>query len=311
MQPLEAREIRSCQVLAEELHFGRAARRLNSTQPGLSKLINGLEGRLGVSLFRRTTRMVELTEAGRAFLAEANLALQQLDRAVAVAQRVATGVTGLLRVAYMDFAINGRLPDFIRRFRQHRPSIRLDLLHLPSDLQKQALQQGQIDVGFMLGGIDNEYFSSSLFDVESHVAVLPAESRLAQASRLSLSDLAEEDFVLGAGGSWSAYRGPFLDICERAGFFPRIAQEATTSEGILGLVAAGIGISTYASCVRNVQRRGVAIRELEDVRDEIPIYAAYPRRSRSPALDAFVAFLIAEWDVHKPAQRAATAAPDR
>ena len=289
------RHVTSCLVLAQELHFGRAAQRLATTQPGLSRLVAELEAEIGAKLFRRTTRTVELTEAGRAFLAECRIGLDHLERAVTLARRTATGMTGLLRVGYMDFAINGRLPELIRAFSEVRPSIRLELSHVPSQSQREALLGDRIDIGFTLSAVDNKHFETMVFARDTYVALLPVTHPLSNARSLTLKDLAGEPFVLGSGGSWSAYREAFFAICHRCGFHPKIVQEASSSEGIFGLVAAGAGVSTYASCVRNVQRRGIVIRSLDDVPDTVTTYATWMRPVRSASLDTFIVFLKNVW----------------
>lgn len=295
MAQLMSRRVAGCIALAEELHFGRAALRLNMTQPGLSRLIAELETHVGVALFRRTTRTVELTDAGRAFLVECRFALDHFDRATAVAKRTAAGEAGTLRIAYMDFAINGRLPELVRAFRQSRPHIRLELSHLPTQRQREALLSDRIDVGFTLRGIVSDEIDSYTFDTDSYVALLPTTHRLSNARTLTLRELAGEPFVLGSGDSWAAYRDSFFAICHRRGFHPDVVQEASSSDGIFGLVASGVGVSAYASCARNMQRRGLVIRPFDDVADPIPISAIWLKPVRSAAVDAFVAFLHGTW----------------
>ena len=295
MTRLESRHVAGCIALAEELHFGRAALRVNMTQPGLSRAVGELEARVGVALFRRTTRLVELTDAGHAFLAECRIALDHLDRAVAVARRTAAGEAGTLRIAYMDFAINGRLPELVRAFRQSRPQIRLELSHLPTQRQREALLSDHIDVGFTLRGIENEVIDSYVFDTESYVALLPTTHRLSNARAFTLGALAGEPFVLGSGDSWGAYRDSFFAICHRCGFHPEVVQEASSSDGIFGLVASGVGVSAYASCVRNMQRRGIVIRPFDDVPDPIPVSAIWLKPVRSASVAAFVEFLHRVW----------------
>ncbi|MBV9065104.1 MAG: LysR family transcriptional regulator [Methylobacteriaceae bacterium] len=294
MRP-DSRHAASCLVLAEELHFGRAAARLNMTQPGLSRMIGELEERVGVELFRRTTRTVEITEAGKAFLSECRVAIGHLDRAVTIAQRTAEGLTGTLRVAYMDFAINGRLPELVRAFRQFRPDIRVSLSHFPTQSQQDALLADKIDIGFSLRASEGPRFDSYRFDTDTFVALLPTTHRLSSVKSLTLGALADEPFVLGSGESWGAYRESLFKICLRNGFQPKIAQDASSSDGIFGLVAAGIGVTCYASCVRNLQRRGIVVRSLDDVPDPIPISAIWMKPVHSPVLAVFIEFLKTIW----------------
>jgi DNA-binding transcriptional LysR family regulator len=287
----DLRHLRAFCTLAEELHFNRAAERLHLTQPALSRRIQALEEVVGTPLLKRTTRSVELTEAGRAFLVQCRLGLGHLEHAVTVARRTAEGETGELRIAYMDFAINGRVPELLRAFREAHPGIRLDLRFLATSHQRVALMEHKIDLGFLIGALDNPRICNFPFDQEAYVALLPATHRLANVKELRLADLANEPFVLGNGENWSAYRDRFFVLCHQAGFFPEIVEEASSSEGIFGLVAAGAGVTVYAGCARNIQRRGLVIRPLEDVRETIPVFAAWNTAEPSPGLVRFTTFL--------------------
>lgn len=291
----DLRHIRSFLVLAEELHFSRAANRLNMTQPGMSRLIGELEREVGVPLLRRTTRSVELTDAGKAFQIHCRSGLDHLERAVTIARRTATGLTGTLRIGYMDFAINGRLPELLRAFSRYRPEIRLELSFVPTLKQQEALLADRIDVGFMIGAFESETMVSYPFDNDRHVALLPVTHPLSNVRALRLADLAGEAFVLGTGENWGAYRRDLFNLCHRHGFHPNIVQEASSSEGIFGLVAAGVGVSVYASCVRNLQRRGIVIRSLDDVPDPIPTCAVWSTPIQSPSVKVFTEFLETVW----------------
>lgn len=291
----DLRHVRCFILLAEELHFGRAAQRACMTQPAMSRLIRDLEEEVGVPLLARTTRSVELTEAGKAFLEDGRAALERLDRAVTTARRTASGEAGVLRIGYMDFAINGRLPEFLSAFSRYRPDIRLELTFTPTIQQQEALLAERIDIGFMIGPFDQPGTASYTFDDNRYVVLLPMTHPLSNARRLRLSDLADQPFVLGSGETWGAFRNAFFSICHRAGFTPRIAQQPSSSEGIFGLVAAGAGVSVYASCVRNLQRRGVAIRDLDDVPDKLITCAVWATPVRSPTLSVFTDFMLRVW----------------
>lgn len=294
----ELRHIRAFLCLAEELHFNRAAERLHTSQPALSRTIRDLEDAVGARLLLRTTRCVGLTDAGKAFLTEIQPGLRHIERAVEAAQHADAGITGELRIAYMDFAINGKVPELIRAFRTTQPGIRLLLSFIPTFQQKQALLENRIDLGFLIGHFDNPNIKNQAFDEENYVTLLPSRHPLASAKTVRLTDLADEPFVLGTGENWSTYRDRLFKICHQAGFSPMIVQEASSSEGIFGLVAAGTGVSIYAECVRNLQRRGLVIRNLDDLTDTIPVFAAWNALSVSPSLSRFVAFLQSDWQTH-------------
>ena len=146
---VELRHLRSFLAVAEELHFGRAAARLHISQPPLSQQIGRLEDEIGARLFRRTSRRVQLTPAGRAFFAEARQTIASAERAVGAAQRAERGEIGELVVGYVPSATYGPLPDVIRRFRKRLPKVELKLRNLRSVHQSQALLERRIDVGLV------------------------------------------------------------------------------------------------------------------------------------------------------------------
>jgi len=295
MGPYELRHLRCFLRLAEELHFSRAAERLHMAQPALSRAIRELEAAVGTKLLDRTTRSARLTAAGQLFQGECRAALDRIERAVTEARRVASGMSGELRIGYMDFAINGMLPELVRAFRDRQPDIRLDLRYMPTTLQQEALLERRIDVGFMIGSFEAAPMTSHLLDEDHYAALLPAEHPLASAAGVTLAALAQEDFVLGNGSDWAVFRQRLFGLCRARGFFPRIVQEASSSEGIFGLVAAGSGVSVYAGCARNIQRRGIAVRRLQDVPDRLPIHAVWERDSASATLRRFSDFLLRDW----------------
>jgi DNA-binding transcriptional LysR family regulator len=147
----------------------------------------------------------------------------------------------------------------------------------------------------MLGAFDHELMDSYAFDEDRYVALLPITHPRSNVQSLTLRDLAGENFVLGNGEDWTSFRAPLFSLCRARGFFPHIVQEASSSEGIFGLVAAGVGISVYSSCVRNLQRRGIVIRTLADVGSTLPVLAVWERQEPSASLRHFKAFLLNVW----------------
>jgi DNA-binding transcriptional LysR family regulator len=298
LRPLrfDLRQVRAFLCVAEELHFGRAAERLAMTQPALSRTIRDLEAAIAVALFERSTRRVRLTAAGEAFRAECRLAVGHLQLAANAAKSAAQGRSGRLRVAYMDFAINGRLPQILQAFRATVPGVSVDLEYLPTASQQVALLEGRIDIGFMIGPFEAHRIANLPVDQDDFVALLPEGHPLAARETLRLADLAQEPFVIGAEETFSSFRTRLFDLCHRAGFFPEVVQEASNSSGIFGLVAAGAGITVYAGCARNVQRSGVVVRPLTDVKERIPIFAAWLEDHASEALRRFRDCAMAQKD---------------
>jgi DNA-binding transcriptional LysR family regulator len=285
---IDVHHIRAFLAVADALQFSVAAERLHMTQPGLSRIIKALEELVGAALLARTTRRVELTNAGRVFAEHCQLALTHIDQAVTLARRAEAGNLGHLRIAYMDFAINGALPAIIEAFGKKFPSIDIDLVHMPSTMQKEAMLDSTIDVGFMIGPFAAPGVETRIFGREPMVALLPAAHPLAEKKTLRLVDLANERFVLGTPHSWEAFRHHFFSICHRVGFSPSIAQEASTSDGIIGLVAAKTGVSIYPECIRNIQRSGLCVRPLADKGTEIEMIACWRTDTRNPSVETFV-----------------------
>ena len=283
----DLRQARAFLYVADELHFGRAAARLFMTQPALSRTIRTLEEAVGVPLFERSTRRVRLTSAGEAFAAECRLALGHFELAAAAARNAAEGREGRLRVGYMDFAINGRLPQLLKTFRAKYPQVSIDLEYIPTALQYAAILEGRIDIGFMIGRFEAQKIENRLVEQDDFVVLLPEGHRLAGRASVKLADLAEEPFVLGSEDTFSSFRALLFPLCHAAGFFPRIVQQASNTSGIFGMVAAGVGVTVYSACARNFKRAGVVARPLAGVKEKIPTYAAWVCDHPSEALRRF------------------------
>lgn len=271
----DLRQARAFIFLAEELHFGRTAARLFMSQPALSRSIRQLEDAVGVPLLERSTRRVRLTPAGDAFAVECRVALGHLGRAVQTAQQAAQGREGRLRVGYMDFAINGRLPRVLQAFRERHPRVAIDLQYLPTALQHAALLEGRLDIAFGIGQFDSPTVVNLLVEQEDFVALLPEGHRLAQADVVRLGDLATEPFVVGNEASYSSFRTRLFSVCHAAGFFPNIVQQASNTSGILGMVAAGVGVSIFGGSARNLKRVGVVVKPLAGAQETIPTFAVW------------------------------------
>jgi DNA-binding transcriptional LysR family regulator len=285
---IELRHIHAFVTVARELHFRRAAQMLNLGQPALSRYIKYLEQEVGVTLLARTTRSVQLTEAGRAFLAEVELALDHISVAPKVALHAAEGRIGHITVAYNDFAISGPLPHFLQRFRQEFPKVHVELIYLPTAQQKKAILEGRIDVGFLIGPFLGREVECRLVAREKLYVVLPRDHALAGQSGIRIEELASEPFVLGSEDSWEAFRPLLTEICAGAGFVPNVVQEAATSDGILGLVAANLGVTIYPECVRAFQRENVKILPITNVERQVDTLMAWStKRTDRQAVDNF------------------------
>jgi len=194
-------------------------------------------------------------------------------------------------VAYVDFAINGKLPEFLRDFNYAHPDIHLDLIFMPTVHQHVAILQKKIDIGFLYGDFRHQATQSLTFDENQYVAVLPENHPLAAKDTLNLSDLKDQKFVFGIGDSWHIFRRQIFAECRARGFFPHIALEATNSDGIFGLVIAGTGVTIYSSCLGASPRPGLVVRNLSDMPAKLLVTAVWERGNHSRLLETFLRFL--------------------
>jgi len=291
---MELRHLRYFVAVAEELNFGRAATRLRIAQPPLSRQIRDLEREIGAALFERVARGVELTPAGRAFLPEARLTLAQAERAQRTALRAAHGETGRLRVGFVEAATHsGILPDVLSFFRAHLPSVGLSLFELDALRQAEAFQDDRIDIGVLHSApLDAaRWLRVEPVYTEPVILALPKTHALAGRSRLALAALAGEAFV---GFPRVVAPEMFDDIiasCRRAGFSPRIVQEAAGWHTLASLVSAGVGVGVVPRSIAEFQQPGVVYRPVRDLAVEMALLAVWKRAERSAVRERFVAAL--------------------
>lgn len=262
--PLDLDDLRLLVVLADELHFGRAAARLHLSQPGLSYRLKRMEDQLGYALVARTQRKVELTAAGVAVLQAGQQLLDDAARLVDEGRRIAGGEVGTLRVGFVATALYSSLPAVVRRTRARHPELRLELIEMKTALQVRALQQGDLDLGVLhlpvadAAGLDTVAVASDRVGL-----ALPDDHELAGHDVLDLAQLVREEFVLFPRDLEPHTHDSYVQACVAAGFAPRVAQRATGLQTILGLVASGVGVAFVAESVAaNLSRTGVVFRPL-------------------------------------------------
>lgn len=258
---MELRQLRYFVAVAEELHFRRAAARLHISQPPLSSQIRQLEEEMGCKLLVRTRRHVELTAAGAAFLHDARALLGELDGAVDTARRIDAGQTGRLRVSFVGSALFSIVPGVVQRFRAARPGIELELRERSTVEQLRALSAGVIDVGLVRPPIeDDPGLRVDAVMRERTVAALPAGHALAGLRRVPLARLAGEPFVLFPRAQAPGFHDLLIGAVAARGAAVRIVQYAPEMLTIIGLVAAGIGISLVPASVAALTLEGVTYR---------------------------------------------------
>lgn len=263
---IELRLWRQFAVLAEELHFGRAAARLHMTQPPLTQAIQGLERQLGVPLFARTRRSVALTPAGLALLPAVRRLLAAAEALPQVAQAAAAGLAGQLRLAFVSSVAYGPLPEWLRSFREAHPDVVLQLREATLDVQLAAFDADEIDAGFLLHapGAVPPGFAAWPALTEPLVMALPASHPAVALPVLHLADVAAEPLVIFPRQIAPSLYDALLAAYRARGATPQIAQEAIQMQTIVNLVSAGMGLAWVPEAVTRLQRPGVVYRAVAD-----------------------------------------------
>lgn len=285
---VELRHLHYFIAVAEELHFSRAAERLCISQPPLSQQIRSLEDELGIKLFERTKRQVQLTEAGKVFLERSYLVVAQLEQAIAVTQQIGRGEVGQLALGFVDSAMYTLLPEILRVFREQFPVVELRLHELTTAQQIQALYDKQIDIGIVRSVISESGLSVECLLHESLVLALPENHPFSTQTQVSLSSLADEFFILFPAKLGPIFYEQIIHSCQQAGFRPKVAQEAVQMQTIIGLVAAGLGIAIVPASMQNFHRSGVIYRPLQEQIPNTGLYLTWRQHDSSPVIRAFL-----------------------
>jgi DNA-binding transcriptional LysR family regulator len=285
---MELRHLNYFIAVAEELHFSRAAERLCISQPPLSQQIRSLEDELGVKLFERTKRHVQLTEAGNVLLEYSYLVLAQLEQAIEATQRVGRGEVGRLSIGFVGSATYTVLPEILSAFRAQFPAVELQLRELTTAQQIQALHHKQVDIGIVRSAISEPDLSVELLLPELLVLALPEAHPLSAQTEVSLSTLADELFILFPAKMGPVFYEQIIHSCQQAGFRPKVAQEAVQMQTIIGLVAAGLGIAIVPASLQNFYRNGVIYRPLQEQIPQTGLYLAWRQHDSSPVISAFL-----------------------
>jgi DNA-binding transcriptional LysR family regulator len=286
---MELRHLRYFIAVAEELHFSRAAQRLSIAQPPLSQQIKNLEGEVGVQLLRRTRRHVELTEAGQIFLEEARRAVAQAEQAVSAARRASRGEIGRLTLGFVGSATYTVLPHVLRSFRKRYPAVEVTLRELTTSQQIDALSAGEVDLGIVRQPPIRENLVSRVLVDEHFVVALSRRHRAARQKSVHVSTLAEDPFILFPRPLATSLHDAVVSACQRAGFSPKIVQEATQIPVMISLVAASLGVAIVPSCAQALKWNNVVYKPLEDPQPRTNIALVWRKQSESATVAAFVA----------------------
>jgi DNA-binding transcriptional LysR family regulator len=289
---MELRHLRYFVVVAEERHFTRAAERLGIGQPPLSLQIQRLEREIGAQLFRRLSRGVELTEAGMLLLDNARQILALVERTRTDVQRLSRGEIGHLRMGFAGATyFQPLVPALIREYRGRHPDVVLSPEQSNTPSLVEGLQQGRIDVAFIRPPIMSaDEVEVELLVREDMVVALPHTHPLAQSgASVSLSALAAETFILFPRMIGAGLYDAITHACQRAGFIPRLGQEAPQITSIVPMVGAGFGISIVPRSTSQIQTDEVVYLPIAGEAPKAPISLAWRRHDPSPVVRSFLA----------------------
>ncbi|MDN0192064.1 als operon DNA-binding transcriptional repressor AlsR [Bacillus stercoris] len=285
---MELRHLQYFIAVAEELHFGKAARRLNMTQPPLSQQIKQLEEEVGVTLLKRTKRFVELTAAGEIFLNHCRMALMQIGQGIELARRTARGEHGHLVIGFVGSATYEFLPPIVREYRKKFPSVKIELREISSSRQQEELLKGNIDIGILHPPLQHTALHIETAQSSPCVLALPKQHPLTSKESITIEDLKDEPIITVAKEAWPTLYMDFIQFCEQAGFKPNIVQEATEYQMVIGLVSAGIGITFVPSSAKKLFNLDVTYRNMDQIQLNAEWVIAYRKDNHNPLLKHFI-----------------------
>lgn len=281
-------------MVAEELHFGKAAEKLCMAQPPLSLSIKNLEDEIGVKLFSRTAKNIRLTEAGKMYLEAARRVLSQVDHANEEARAIAGGRKGIFRVGFISSAGYERIPVIYQRMRARFPDVTLQLRDLTTAEQFEQIRKNQLDIGIIHPPAPEKdvHIQEKIFWREPMIIALPERHPLAAQERIAARQLKDEDFLLVsqryyAGGCHARV----VRLCLDAGFCPRVVQETRTAPTLISLVATGMGITIIPWSFKYFKRSGVVYRRFAGDEPHIELAAIWRDEESSPFLPEFLKIL--------------------
>lgn len=236
-------------VLAEELHFGRAAERLHISQPPLSRMIKQIEDNFGVSLFERTKRKVSLTLAGEELLVQTKQMIAQMETVKKRLKIIGKGDSGMLRIGYVGATMHSSLPKLISSFITKYPDIYFNLDEQPNQTLLHSLSNGIIDIAFVRTWLHPKNLEEKLILKEPFVLAVPQGHPFAKCDQIEIKDLQNETFIIFSRDCGPTIYDAFLALCAKAGFVPDILHQATQFNSVLRLVESGFGISMLPASI--------------------------------------------------------------
>jgi len=284
---IDIKPLRYFVTLAETRHFGRAAARLNLSQPPLSRQLAALEASLGVTLIERSPRSVTLTAAGERFYADAKAILASVEQAVSNAQAAASGEAGKLAIGFTMCAAYNVVPGYARAFGAAYPEVALSLREVVSNDLAAQVVAGHIDAAIMFPHVPGKGLVTRTILREPLCVALSRGHPRARARRLRIAQLAGEPFVLASEEVAPTLRATILEHCRSGGFEPDIRFEVQLQQTVLSLVDEGVGVALVPASMRKAQLAGVVFKPLVDA-PLVEQVLAWSPANRNPCLGRFL-----------------------
>jgi DNA-binding transcriptional LysR family regulator len=284
---MNLRRLRAFIVLAEELHFSRAAARCNITQSALSQQLRQLEEELQVELIHRTQRTIILTRAGHAFLAEVRKIVAEMDQAIHLTREIGGGLGGYLVVGTTAPLLYIAMPDIVDQFKRAVANVQILVRVMTTAEQQESLRKGEIDIGICHPPLDDFDLNHEIVAELPFNVVMSTSNPLAKRSQLFFRDLATESFILFTRATAPSVFDSVLAKCHENGFSPKIVLEASPAQSIVALAACGMGIGLIASDIQKFDHHLAAFRRLEDP-PMLQLGVAYATTAITPAAKALV-----------------------
>ena len=280
---METRQLKYFVAVAEELHFGNAAKRLHISQPPLSQQIIKFEEELGVQLFKRDRRSVKLTAAGESLLKEARVILKSIEQARLNLADAASGERGHLSLGYIAPSLNTALPKVISRFKKAYPNVLFELRQMGTNPQLEAIRSGILDAGVVrLFRHNTDDLETLLFHKESYAVIVPNDHSLAGRKSVDISELSKDPLIFFPRRSQPPLSDEGMRLFAACGFMPQIVQEVESKSAALALTAAGIGISIVPESLVADSRNEVTFLPLTGEYPPLEIHLVTRRDDISP-----------------------------
>lgn len=281
---MELRQLRSFVVLADELHFKKAADKLFIVQPALTKQIQDLERELGVLLFERNKRKVQLSVAGEFFREKILLIINELEVVKNKVKLIENGLKGEVRIGYVGSCIHTFLPKLLSELHEQQPQIQTYLSEMTTASQLRALQKGELDIAFVRNPPPNKHLAQRLIFRETFSLILPQNHALDETQFRNMAQLADEAFILPTQNDGDLYQKLQWSICEEAGFTPKIAHETVHGYTTIKLVENGLGISIIPTSFKTVTHAAIKFIELKNIWQKPEITATWNLQNLNPSL---------------------------